>query len=106
MYSVIFDVHLMKAGFSWGVFYCDCAILVVYNIWLGHFSRRHFYIPCGALGVHQHLHSGGFYGYSFTHLQMITCNLSLLDGERNDQVERSQSSYIQTIHSHCPVCGL
>lgn len=56
--------------------------------------------------MYQHLPSGGFYGYSFTNLQVITCNLSLLDGERNDQVERSQSGYIQPVHAHCPVCGL
>ena len=31
---------------------------------------------------------------------VLTRDLSLLDGERNDQVERSQASYIQSIDAH------
>lgn len=35
-----------------------------------------------------------------------TCNFSLLDSERNDQVEGSQPSYVQSIHTQLSVCSL
>lgn len=36
----------------------------------------------------------------------FTCDLSLLDGEWDDQVEWSQPRHIQTVHSHWSVCCL
>lgn len=36
----------------------------------------------------------------------VTCDLSFLDGERDDQVKRSQPCHIQTVHSHWSVCCL
>jgi len=38
--------------------------------------------------------------------EFSTCNFSLLDGERNDQVEGSQPSYVQSIHTQLSVCSL
>lgn len=33
--SIIFNVHLVKTSFSWGVLHCDSTILVVCNVWPG-----------------------------------------------------------------------
>lgn len=39
-------------------------------------------------------------------VKLCTRDLSLLDGEWDDQVKRSQPCHVQTIHSHRPVCCL
>ncbi len=107
VYSVIFDVHLMQASLSWGIFHCDCAVLVIGNIRLGHFSRRHSYITCKAWGTHKNLlvEIRTFLLFD-SFVKQNTCNFSFLDGERNDQVEGSQTSYVQSVHAQLPVCSL
>lgn len=88
MVPVILDVHLVKASFCWGVFHRDRAVLVVGDMRTGSSTRRHPHFtwrtkPKTLIDMTQNPQPADTKA-------ALTCDLSFLHSEGNDQAEGPQ----------------
>lgn len=90
MVPIILDVHFVQASLCWRVLYCDRAVLVVSDVGTGCSTRWHTHFTCGTDTEHFLSSPWKHRGVRAYDGETLTCDLSFLHGEGNDQTKGPQ----------------